>query len=115
MWPKVEELAHIADIELSTPCQCGRQTKRKNVPSATTDEYFKRAVFIPVIDDLMAELEFRFSCIQVNGTQVCILYQKILASCQMLRGMKYQHFLTGFSHLLPHSIRKLSFGKPNGR
>ena len=27
VWPKVEELAHIADIELSTPHQCGRQTK----------------------------------------------------------------------------------------
>ena len=27
VWPKVEELAHIVDIELSTPRQCGRQTK----------------------------------------------------------------------------------------
>ena len=27
VWPKVKELAHIADIELSTPRQCGRQTK----------------------------------------------------------------------------------------
>ena len=27
IWPKVKELAHIADIELSTPRQCRRQTK----------------------------------------------------------------------------------------
>lgn len=56
IWPKVKELAHIADIELSTPWQCQRQTKQTNVPSVTTDEYFKRPVFIPVIDNLMAEL-----------------------------------------------------------
>ena len=27
VWPKVKELAHIADIKLSTPHRCGRQTK----------------------------------------------------------------------------------------
>ena len=40
IWPKVKELAYIADIELSTPRQCRRQTKQTNVPSVTTDEYF---------------------------------------------------------------------------
>ena len=56
-------LAHIADIEVATPRRCGRQTKQKNIPSATTDEYYKRAVFIPTIDHLIAELEFQFSSV----------------------------------------------------
>ena len=58
VWPKMNALAHIADIEVTTPYRCGRQTKQKNILSATTDEYYKRAVFIPTIYHLIAELEF---------------------------------------------------------
>ena len=115
IWPKVKELAHIADIELSTPRQCQRQTKQTNVPSVTTDEYFKWAVFIPVIDHLMAELEFWFSCIQVNVTQGMYLIPENLSKMSNIERDQISIFLTGYFHLLPHSIRKLSFGKPNGR
>ena len=51
-------LAHITDIQVTAPHWCGRQTKQKNIPSAATDEYYKRAVSIPTIDHLIAELEF---------------------------------------------------------
>ena len=98
IWPKVKELAHIADIELSTPRQCRRQTKRTNVPSVTTDEYFKWAVFIPVIDHLMAELEFQFSCIQVNVTQGMYLIPENLSKMSNIERDQISNF---FDWVLP--------------
>ena len=44
---------NIAGIEKTTSYRCGRQTKQSNVPSATTDDYYKMRVFIPVIDHLI--------------------------------------------------------------
>ena len=112
VWPKVKELAHIADIKLSTPHQCGRQTKRSNVPSVTTDEYFKQAVFIPVIDHLMAELEFRFSCIQVNGTQGLYLIPENLSQMSNVERDKISKF---FDWVLPYPATFNQEIEPNGR
>ena len=91
-------LTHIADIEVTTPHQCGRQTKQKNIPSATTDEYYKRAVCIPTIGHLIAELEFHFSSVQVNGTQGMYL---VLENLSMLSNVERDQISDFFDWVLP--------------
>ena len=91
-------MAKIADIEITSPRQCGRQTKRSNVPSATTDKYYKRGVFIPAIDHLISELEFRFSSVQLNGTQGMYLVSENL---DMLCNIKRNQIANFFDWVLP--------------
>ena len=91
-------LAHIAYIKVTIPCLCGRQTKQKNIPSTTTDEYYKRAVFIPTINHLIAELEFRFSSVQVNGTQGMYLIPENLS---MLSNVERYQISDFFDWVLP--------------
>ena len=91
-------MANIVDIEITTPRRCGRQTKRSNVPSATTDEYYKIGVSIPVIDHLITELEFRFSSVQVNGTQGMYLIPENLG---MLSNRERNEIADFFDWVLP--------------
>ena len=46
---------------LSIPRRCGRQTQRSNVEATTAEEYWRRTVFVPYLDHLLAELSDRFS------------------------------------------------------
>ena len=64
---------------------------RTHIPSTTHQEYYKLVVFIPTIDLLISELEFRFSSIQVNAT--CGLY----LIPQYLDTMKKEHRDNAFS------------------
>ena len=98
IWPKVNALANIADIEITTPRRCGGQTKQSNVPSATTDEYYKIGVFIPAIDHLITEIEFRFSSVQVNGTQGMYLIPENLG---MLSNTERNQIADFFDWVLP--------------
>ena len=98
IWPKVNALAKIAGIEITTPRRCGRQTKQSNVPSATTGEYYKRGVFIPAIDHLISELEVRFSSVQLNGIQGMYLIPENL---DMLCNFKRNQIANFFDWVLP--------------
>ena len=44
--------------------RCTYQTNRENVPSNTPDEYFRRAITIPILDDMISHLSNRFSDVQ---------------------------------------------------
>lgn len=48
-------------IAMPRTCSTQTQINRENVPAANTEEYFRRALFVPVVDHFIAELESRFS------------------------------------------------------
>ena len=45
---------------IPVPRLCGRQTQRSNVPCESAEEYYRRAVYIPFVDHVLAELKSRF-------------------------------------------------------
>jgi hypothetical protein len=45
---------------IPVPRVCARQTQRGNVPFDTAEEYYRRSVFIPFVDEVIAELRSRF-------------------------------------------------------
>lgn len=68
IFAKMMKIATAAGIEeLSVPRRCGRQTARNNVQSSSTEEYWRRAVFIPFLDHLNQEFENRFSQLSQNS------------------------------------------------
>ncbi|XP_013403337.1 52 kDa repressor of the inhibitor of the protein kinase [Lingula anatina] len=57
---KAETLAARVDIVLAKPRACGRQRHRDNTPATTTEEYYRRNLIIPFLDNLILELTTRF-------------------------------------------------------
>jgi len=45
---------------IPTPRVCGRQTHRDNIPFESAEEYYRRSVFLPFIDEVLSELCYRF-------------------------------------------------------
>ena len=49
------------DVQPSPTRRVARQMHRNNVPADTAKEYFKRSLAIPLLDNFIYELEFRFN------------------------------------------------------
>jgi len=48
-------------IDFPKPRLAGRQSKRNNVPADNAETYYKRAVWYPLLDCMLLELQHRFS------------------------------------------------------
>lgn len=60
IFQKSSEIANALDVEISVPRLNKRQVNRENVEYSTVEEYFRRAIFIPFVDDFISQLEERF-------------------------------------------------------
>ncbi|GBM69962.1 hypothetical protein AVEN_210612-1 [Araneus ventricosus] len=49
-----------ANRETKVPRTCGKQTTRENVLSSNAEEYFRRVIFIPIVDHFIFEFELKF-------------------------------------------------------
>ncbi|GBN44966.1 repressor of the inhibitor of the protein kinase [Araneus ventricosus] len=56
----VKEIAAKLDIKEEIPRACRLQTARNNVPDSTEEEYYRRAVYVPYLDDFCNSLKERF-------------------------------------------------------
>ncbi|KAL4092040.1 hypothetical protein QTP88_026614 [Uroleucon formosanum] len=56
-----ESMAKIQKVDLKIPRVCSRQTNRANFPTNNVEEYYKFAIFIPLLDNVINDLKARFS------------------------------------------------------
>ncbi|GBO01513.1 hypothetical protein AVEN_36108-1 [Araneus ventricosus] len=56
----VKEIAAKLGIKEEIPRVCRLQTARNNVPDSTEEEYYRRAVYVPYLDDFCNSLKERF-------------------------------------------------------
>ena len=71
------EIAEQFNIEVKIPRICGKQTKRTNIPSETTEIYFRKRVYIPFIDHIITSLEDIFN---QTSLKICKLIIDVLAT-----------------------------------
>ena len=64
----------------SMPRFCGRQLHRDNIPSDTPEEYFRRSITIPFLDQLIQHLSSRFSALQSTAVRGLCLVPSVLVS-----------------------------------
>ena len=65
------------------PRRCGRQTARSNVPADTPEEYYRRAITIPFLDEMLTHLDHRFSEIQRKAMAALWVVPVVLMSCNV--------------------------------
>ncbi|GBN86768.1 repressor of the inhibitor of the protein kinase [Araneus ventricosus] len=57
---RIKEIASKLDIKEEIPRVCRLQTARNNVPYSTEEEYYRRAVYVPYLEDFCNSLTERF-------------------------------------------------------
>nr|XP_042895669.1 52 kDa repressor of the inhibitor of the protein kinase-like [Parasteatoda tepidariorum] len=60
LYVEVKEFAEKLDIKEEIPRICRLQTARNNVPYSTKEEYYRRIVYVPYLDDFCNSLKERF-------------------------------------------------------
>ena len=64
----------------SIPRRCARQMSRCNVPGDTPEEYYRRAITVPFLDELLSHLDTRFSKTQLAVKALSIV-PSVLLQC----------------------------------
>ncbi|GBL92759.1 hypothetical protein AVEN_269734-1, partial [Araneus ventricosus] len=59
LYAQVKEIAAKLDIKEEIPRVCRLQTARNNVPYSAEEEYYRRAVYVPYLDDFCNSLKER--------------------------------------------------------
>ncbi|GBN79365.1 hypothetical protein AVEN_222279-1 [Araneus ventricosus] len=60
LYAEVKEIAAKLDIKEDIPRVCRLQTARNNAPYSTEEEYYRRGVYVPYLDDFCNSLKERF-------------------------------------------------------
>ncbi|GBM46498.1 repressor of the inhibitor of the protein kinase [Araneus ventricosus] len=60
LYAQVKEIAAKLDIKEEIPRVCRLQTASNNVPDSTEEEYYRRAVYVPYLDNFCNSLKERF-------------------------------------------------------
>ena len=95
----MQAMARLAGADgLSIPRRCGRQTQRSNVEATTAEEYWRRTVFVPYLDHLLAELSDRFSTMASKAVQGMLL---LPPNVQKLTKVKIEELLVAYGNDLP--------------
>ena len=69
-------MAEKVGVNTSLPRICRRQTNRQNTPAATPEQYFKRTISIPVVDNVSNQMRDRF----LNMRQLAVMGQYFIPS-----------------------------------
>ncbi|GBN56072.1 hypothetical protein AVEN_216501-1 [Araneus ventricosus] len=64
LYTQVKEIAAKLDIKEEIPRVCRLQTARNNVPYSTEEEYYRRAVYVPYLDDFCNSLKECFESLK---------------------------------------------------
>jgi len=61
VYEKIKKMAKKANVKVSIPRTCGRQTLRNNTNARTPVAYFRRAIFLSFLDNLLEQINTRFN------------------------------------------------------
>ena len=78
----------------SIPRRCARQTFRSNVPALIPEDYYRRDLAVPFLDEMIANINSRFSKIQKKA----MMAQSLVPSVLMSPG--HEQSMTDLAHQL---------------
>ena len=70
----IEEMCNSVGTVTFMPRKCVRQTHCSNVPAETSSAYYRRSIFIPLLDHLLSEMDMRFTTHHQTGLRgMCLV------------------------------------------
>ena len=103
LYDKAVGISHDVDIQPSAPRRFGRQQNRSNAPAEDVSSFWKRNMYLLIVDHLVAELDARL--LQANP-RFCA--QKLILStvCCLPLAYKASALPTELSGPFTHSLSK---------
>ena len=78
VYKQSERLTEMLHIEPTIPRSTVRQMHRNNVPAENPEEYYRRALSIPLVDRFIAEMTFRFNPFNKTALKLLLLVPSII-------------------------------------
>ena len=97
---QAETLASEVDVVPQVPRTTGRQIHRDNVEHASAEEYFRRTVVIPFLDNLLEQLRERFGSTQMMASKLMCLVPSVICSVD---NVNYKSLVEFYEEDLPNS------------
>ncbi|KAK3917526.1 52 kDa repressor of the inhibitor of the protein kinase [Frankliniella fusca] len=115
IWKKIVDLAEVVDAHLVLPRRCGRQGNRANYSTDCPETYFRQAVFIPLLDQVLIDIRERFPPSVVDCFQLPLLLPaNIVGISASDLEPKAKLLASKFDGLLPNEVElseKLLYGE----
>ena len=73
IYKQTERLAEKLHVEPKIPRNVVRQMQRNNVPAENPEEYYRRALTIPLVDRFIAEMTFKFNLFNKTASKLLLL------------------------------------------
>ncbi|KAK2718786.1 hypothetical protein QYM36_005955 [Artemia franciscana] len=81
VFEQVKELSDKIQLAVEVPRITQRQVYRNNPPYTTPEEYYRRVVFIPILDSVISDLKSRFSKDTLNSFRLTVLLPSNIVNC----------------------------------
>lgn len=81
VFEQVKELSDKIQLAVEVPRITQRQVYRNNPPYTTPEEYYRRVVFIPMLDSVISDLKSRFSRDTLNSFRLTVLLPSNIVNC----------------------------------
>ncbi|CAH1113980.1 unnamed protein product [Psylliodes chrysocephalus] len=73
------------DLEIIKPRVTQRQTHRPNISAENSESYFRLSIYIPLLDNILQDLQFRFNEESLNTYEFNIFFPSIFKSVKTLQ------------------------------
>ena len=78
IYKQTERLAEKLHVEPKIPRNVVRQMQRNNVPAENPEEYYRRALTIPLVDRFIAKMTFKFNLFNKTASKLLLLVSSII-------------------------------------
>ena len=103
VYEKIKKMAKKANVKVSIPRTCGRQPLRNNTNARTPAVYFRWAIFLPFLDNLLEQINTRFNGLSEAAWLGLLL---IPANLQQLNESSQENLFSIISLICrPHAVR----------
>ena len=82
IFKQAERMTIKLDVQPSLPRKVARQMDQNNVPADTPKEYFKRSLALPLIDNFIYDLEFRFNDLSERSSRLLFLVSTVISKIE---------------------------------
>lgn len=81
VFESVKSAAESVGVDITMPRVTKRQTHRANVEATNEEEYYRRIIFIPMLDSVLSDMTARFGKYQKIASGLSLLVPKIAIKC----------------------------------
>ena len=93
-------MADQLNVEPNIPRVAKKQIYRDNVPANSPEEYYKRALVIPIVDTFISEMTYRFNNFICKAAKLLILTPSVLCSKKFKENVNISPILEEYGEYL---------------